>query len=224
MPIYPMPLCRVEIALLSVVAERLCTLLVQREEEPYKGFWGLPGGVLRLELDKDLNAAACRVARERLRVESPALRQLTAVGAQGRDPRGKHDWGLSVVFYALVPEGSVLPTSGKRVSDLKWFAADDELPKMAFDHADLVRQAVEATRFSVANLQFPPGFVPERFTLGELQALSEQVLGCRLDKASFRRKLSDRGIVESLPGEQLRGNAHRPAAIYTLRAPEGKPS
>jgi ADP-ribose pyrophosphatase YjhB (NUDIX family) len=216
MPKYPMPLCRVEIAIQSLMNGHLCTLFIERQEEPFKGSWGLPGGVLRVDVDKDLDAAALRVAKERLGVIPTGLKQLIAVGAKGRDPRGPQEWGLSVVFYALVPEGSVVPSAGKRVSDLQWFGADERTPKMAFDHANLVAQAVQATRINVASLQFPTGFVPERFTLGELQQLCEGVLGRGIDKASFRRKLRDRSLVEQVKGEEQRGNAHRPSAIYQL--------
>ena len=216
MPVYQMPFCRVENVLQAVIEGRLCTLLVKRAEEPYKGFWGLPGGVLRIDIDKTLDAAALRVAKERLNVTRESLQQLAAVGAAGRDPRGENDWGLSVVYYALVPESSVDPQAGKRVSDLKWFPVDDPLPEMAFDHGDLVTKAVETTRSDIANLKFPRGFVPERFTLSELQLLCEQALGSKIDKASFRRKLRDRALVEPAHGEQQRGGAHRPAAVFQL--------
>ena len=218
MPIYPMPFCRVEIALQSLFEGRLCTLLIQRQEEPYKGFWGLPGGVLRVDLDADLDATARRVSGERLGLVPPSLKQLVAVGAKGRDPRGEKEWGLSVVYYALVPEGSVSPAAGKRVSALKWVPADGKPPRMAFDHPSLIAQVVQATRSAVADLNYPEGFVPERFTLSQLQGLSEQVLGRGLDKSSFRRKLRERGLVQAIDGEFTTGEKSRPAALYRLRA------
>lgn len=216
-----MPLCRAEIAVQCVTDGRLCTLLVEREEAPYKGFWGLPGGVLRVDLDADLNCAARRVAKERLGIVPPNLSQMTTVGAKGRDPRGESSWGLSVVYRALIADPALTFTPGKRVVKLHW-APVSELPtNIAFDHAELVAKATLQTRTDFANLSFPAGFVPERFTLGELQTLCEQVLGHELDKASFRRKLRDRGLVQAVDGELQRGSAHRPASIHRLCHPDG---
>ena len=218
--IYPMPFCRVEVALLSLVHGRLCVTLIKRQEPPFAELWALPGGVLRVALDQNLNAAAERIAGERLGTAPPNVQQLYAVGAKGRDPRGAEEWGLSVVFYSLVPEGSFTPTAGKRVSDLSWVPVHDQLPPMAFDHKDLVAAAVRAAQSDIANLDFPAGFLPERFTLPELQTLSEQVLGKQIDKSSFRRKLRERNLVEQINGEKTQGGAHRPAGIYKLKQRE----
>ena len=216
MPIYPMPYCRIEIVTLSLVDGRLNVLLIRRAKAPYKGAWALPGGVLRLDLDPDIDHAASRVAKERLGIAPPNLSQMRTVGAKGRDPRGEADWGLSVVYRALIAGHTLSFEPGKRVIDLIW-APVDELPsRIAFDHAELIDQAVHQIRADISSLVFPPGFVPERFTLGELQFVCEQVLGRAIDKASFRRKLRDRNLVMELSGEQQRGNAHRPSAMYSL--------
>jgi 8-oxo-dGTP diphosphatase len=217
MPVYPMPICRVEIAVQSILDGRLCTLVARREAPPYKGFWALPGGVLRVDLDSDLDAAAKRVATARLGITPPNLRQMTAVGAKGRDPRGEGSWGLSVVYRTLIPEGALTFTPGKRVAELRWTPVDELMPRTAFDHAELISRAAAQTRADVASLLFAAGFVPERFTLSELQYRCEQVLGHPLDKASFRRKLRDRDLIEPVAGEMQQGSAHRPAAIYRLR-------
>jgi 8-oxo-dGTP diphosphatase len=206
---------------MSLVDKQLNVLLIRREEAPYKGSWALPGGVLRVDLDPDLDGAAVRIAKERLGIPPPNLCQMTAVGAKGRDPRGEAGWGLSVVYRALIAEDAATFTPGKRVTELRWVPVDELPTKIAFDHAELIAQALNQTRSDIAKLTFPPGFVPERFTLGELQVLSEQVLGHTIDKASFRRKLRDRDLVEAIEGEQLRGSAHRPSAIFRLKQTKG---
>jgi len=147
---------------------------------------------------------------------------MTTVGAKGRDPCGEAAWGLSVVYRALIPEGIVTFAPGKRVAALRWSPVDELPTRLAFDIAELIARAVNETRSDIANLLFPPGFVPKRFTLGELQHLSEHLLGYLIDKASFRRKLRDRNLVEAIEGEQLRGSAHRPARIFRMKTLEGK--
>lgn len=210
---YPMPFVRVEIAVMCVAEQRLHVLLARRAEAPHAGKWALPGGVLRIDLDRSLDAAGQRVIGERLGVRLPSLRQLCAVGGPTRDPRAP--WALSVVYRALLPAETLQPSPGKRIEALEWRpaqAAIDDVA-LAFDHAALIGQAVAATRDEVDAFEMPFGLLADEFTLGELQTACEQVLARRLDKSSFRRRLNEREAVEPVEGA-VRGGAFRPAQLY----------
>lgn len=212
---YPMPFTRLEIAVMSLVDSELQVLLARRAEAPYAGKWALPGGVLRIDRDVSLDMAARRVMRERLGLDLPFLRQLCATGGPTRDPRAP--WALSVVYRALVPAEDLTPLAGKRIQALAWRRVDDAIVDrgLAFDHSALVSRAVESTRIEVERLDLPVGFLPREFTLGELQSSCEQLLGRRLDKSSFRRRLAERHLVEPVEGA-MRTGANRPAQIYRL--------
>ena len=199
--IHPMPFTRIELVVMSIVDGRLAVLLGKRVAAPHEGQWALPGGVLRIDLDANLESAAQRVADERLGVQLPFLRHLTAVGGKFRDSRAP--WALSIAFRALLPIEAIDPKAGKRLEALRWVPVDEAMQdaSLAFDHAGLIGSAAEATRHEIDQLELPFGFLPDKFTLGELQEICEQLLGRRLDKSSFRRRLDDRGIVEAVPGE-----------------------
>lgn len=216
-PVHPMPFVRVELVILSILDDKLVVMQGKRQQAPYAGRWALPGGVLRIDLDKTLEDAVQRVAQERLGVHLPHVRQLCAVGSAKRDPRAP--WALSVVYRALVPMEAFAPEPRKRLESLRWVAAEEaaEDQHLAFDHAELIGQAVRAMRNDVEALDLPAGFVPEDFTLTELQQLCEALLGHRLDKSSFRRKLDERELVEPVEGEMRAAGAHRPAQVFRLR-------
>jgi ADP-ribose pyrophosphatase YjhB (NUDIX family) len=216
-PRYEMPFTRVELAVLGLVDGALHVLLARRAGEPYKGRWALPGGVLRIDLDASLEQAAQRVSRERLGGEMPYLRQLCAAGGPERDT-ARSAWALSIVYRAVVDAGPLDVSAGKRVEALAWRPVEEAVcdRQLAFDHASLIARAVAATRQEVRALDLPGGFIPATFTLGELQALCEQMLGERLDKSSFRRRLADRDLVETVEGE-MRTGANRPAQVFRLR-------
>lgn len=213
---YPMPFTRIELAILSVIDGRLVVLLGKRAQEPHAGKWALPGGVLRIDLDADLEAAVQRVANERLGVTLPYLRQLTAVGSVSRDSRAP--WALSIAYRALIPIDAIDPKAGKRLDELQWVAADEAANdrRLAFDHANLIGIAADATRSDIDRLELPFGFLPERFTLGELQAHCEAILGRRLDKSSFRRRIDEKGLLDAVPGE-MRTGAFRPAQMFSKK-------
>jgi 8-oxo-dGTP diphosphatase len=169
--------------------------------------------VLRIDLDRGLEDFAQRVAQERLGVTLPYLRQQCAVGSRDRDPRA--DWSLSLVYRALLQHQSFNPVPGKRVDELRWFAVDalDKAAPIGFDHQDVIGMAVSAMREEVDDLDLPFDYLPPEFTLGELQATCEALLGKNLDKSSFRRRLRDRDTVEPIEGAFV-GGANRPAQMY----------
>ena len=149
-------------------------------------------------------------------MQLPFLRHLTAVGGKLRDARAP--WALSIAFRALLPIEAIDPKAGKRLEALRWVPVNEAMQdaSLAFDHAMLIREATQATRHEIEQLELPFGFLPEMFTLGELQEICEQLLGRRLDKSSFRRRLDDRNIVEAVPGA-MRTGAFRPAQLFTAR-------
>lgn len=210
-----MPFTRLEIALLGRLDGVLQVLLARRTGAPQAGRWALPGGVLRIDLDRSLEDAAQRVAQERLGVRLPALQQLLAVGGPTRDERTP--WALSLIYRSVVDPTALDVSPGKRIDALAWRPVDGlaAARDIAFDHATLAARAAAALREEVERLQWPVGALPERFTLGELQSVCEQWLGRPLDKSSFRRKLADRALVEPVEGE-WRGGANRPAQVYRL--------
>jgi len=217
-PLHAMPFVRIELAVLAVQADSLQVLLGRRAEAPYAGRWALPGGVLRIDLDDSLDAACQRTALERLGASLPGAKQLEAVGGRSRDPRAP--WALSVVYRCTTLPSGLTTSPGKRMDELKWVAALAAAadPRLAFDHAQLIGRAVASLQEEIDALRFPKGLIAEPFTLADLQATSQAVLGGRrkLDKSSFRRRIDAAGCVEAVDGE-VRTGAFRPAQLFRLR-------
>jgi ADP-ribose pyrophosphatase YjhB (NUDIX family) len=209
---HPMPFTRIEIVCLSVVDDELLVLLAKRAEAPFAGKWALPGGVLRIDHDSTLDAGAKRVMAERLGVEGADVEQLCAVGGAKRDPRAP--WALSVVYRVLVIPDALKVVPGKRIEALEWQPVVRAMAdSLAFDHSELIARALEKTREQVEGMVLPLGLLPPEFTLTELQVACERVLGRPLDKSSFRRKLAERDLVESVPGA-MRSGPFRPAQLF----------
>jgi ADP-ribose pyrophosphatase YjhB (NUDIX family) len=208
-----MPFTRIELCVLSLVDDQLQVLLGRRQEEPFKGKWAMPGGVLRIDLDASLEAAAQRVSNERLGLSLPYLNQQCAVGRPNIDKRAH--WSLSIVYRAMTPSENFQPKAGKRLEELKWVPVDKAMvdKTLAFDHQQIIASAVESLRAEVDRLDIPFQLLPEMFTLGELQASCEFLRGRKFDKSSFRRMLNDRQMVSPVEGEFRRG-ANRPAQLF----------
>ena len=214
---YDMPFTRVELILMALKDAQLQVLIAKRAEEPHKGKWAIPGGVLRIDLDRSLEDAVQRVAIERLGTHVPNPQQVGTVGGPDRDSK-RATWALSVVYRSTVNPADLNLAAGKRIERLQWtdLAQLKVERNFAFDHQELILHAAEQLRQEVSELNFPHGLMPDEFTLGELQAFAEQVLGRRLDKSSFRRRIAERDLLRTVEGS-MRTGANRPAQLFQFK-------
>ena len=113
----------------------LKVLLIQRKLQPFQHAWALPGGFVRI--DETLDEAARRELEEEAGVTDVYLEQLYTFGALDRDPRERV---VSTAYYALAKLCDHRIRAATDAMGVGWFGLDD-LPKLAFDHADDRRSA-----------------------------------------------------------------------------------
>ncbi len=210
---YPHPALTTDVVVFTIRAARLHLLLVKRKNPPFQNRWALPGGFL--DIDEDLDACAQRELKEETGIGDVYLEQLYTFGHPARDPRERV---ISVTYYALVPTGRVSPKAASDAAAVDWFAID-ELPDLAFDHADIVQTA---HRRLVAKLDYSTiafQFMSATFTLSELQRVYEALLNEPLDKRNFRKRILALDQIEET-GQLKRTGNHRPAREYRLKHPE----
>jgi 8-oxo-dGTP diphosphatase len=211
---WPRPAVTVDMVLFTVGGAlqelRLQVLLIRRDQEPQRGTWALPGGFVHE--NEDLPAAAARELAEETGIEGVYLEQVGAVGTPGRDPRTHV---VTIVWMGLVAgDRHQLRASGDAAAAC-WFDIDggDRLPSLAFDHADLLQNALTHLRRRVLEAPLAFELLPEAFALSELQTLYEAILGRELDRRNFRRKVQQLDFLEPAKGTRREG-AHRPAQLY----------
>lgn len=209
------PLATVDIAIFAVRDGALNVLLVQRPKgagEPFPGSWALPGGFVDVRKDASLEACAIRKLSEKTGVRAPYLEQLGFWGGAKRDPRG---WSVTCAYFALIvpPESSV---KGGNAIDLRWWPVEgsNKPVRLAFDHGDVLGTALQRLRSKVEYTSLPAFLMPDQFTLPELQAVYESILGRALDKSAFRTRTLAADFLE--PTREMRLGANRPAQVYRL--------
>jgi 8-oxo-dGTP diphosphatase len=213
--IFPKPIASVDLAIFALSERGLEVLLMQRGAEPFAGEWALPGGWIRVDEDADLDAAAGRVLKDKTGVETPYLEQLRTFGNPFRDPRG---WSLSIAYVALISGDQGRLRRGANALDVAWWPVkgDEVAVPIAFDHANILRSALARLRNKVEYSTLPVHLLPTGFTLSELQSVYERILGRRLDKSAFRKRVAEADFVEPIPGEMRRAS-NRPAQVYRLK-------
>jgi 8-oxo-dGTP diphosphatase len=209
------PLVSVDVALFSIVEGSLRVLLVQRAQAPELMRWALPGGVLKPDIDVNLESTARRVMRNKVSVEIPHLEEVKTFSGPDRDPRG---WSVSVLYWALLPYDQINELVKDKVEELGWFDAANPHHKLAFDHENHLTAALRVLRgrVSMNSPALPLHLMPKSFTLTELQKTCQSILGREIDKAAFRRRLKDSPDLVELTGEMQRGS-HAPAQLYKAR-------
>ena len=196
----------VDVALFTIVGDALHVFLVPVSRPPhYANCSGLPGGVIGIQESAD--AAAHRHLIEKARIEGVHIEQLYTFSEPDRDKRSR---SISIAYMAFVspekfsiggaPEGS-------------WFPVK-KLPKLAYDHAEIIRVAVERLKGKLAYTNIVANLLPKQFTIPELQRAYEIILDRTMDKRNFRKKMLSIGLIKE--SGKSKKTAHRPAQLYVF--------
>ena len=230
---YSRPALTVDCVVFAFDGHDLEVLFIRRGQAPFQGAWALPGGFV--PEGEGIDAAARRELAEETGLEGFHLEQLRAFGEPGRDPRGHT---VTIAYYALVRRESMRAVAATDAAEAAWFSVAS-LPRLAFDHREILGVAINRLRASLRDRPIGIDLLPRHFTLSQLQALYEAVLGRALDKRNFRKRLAATGLLVELDavqkgvpdgaapltrdevpifGEELAGIAYLPRIIAKARA------
>lgn len=135
---YPHPSVTTDCVIFGFDGEGLKVLLIERGFDPYKGYWAFPGGFL--EMNESADEGARRELMEETGLETAYVKQFHAFSTPDRDPRERV---ISIAYYSVVRISEV-----KGMDDAvqaKWFPLD-AVPRLAFDHEEMLRIAKEELR------------------------------------------------------------------------------
>lgn len=203
----------VDLAIFTVREDQLQVLLITRGNAPFRGQPALPGGYVGD--GEALEDAAVRELSEETGIDGRQLHlgQLGAYGDPGRDPRGRV---ITVAYLALGPELPV-PRAGSDARGARWVPVSHALnacPALAFDHAGILREALEKARWQLEYTTVATAFCPDPFTIGDLRRVYEAIWGITLDPSNFRRKVTRAAGFVQPAGQSRQLAAGRPAALY----------
>lgn len=188
------------------VLDRLRILLWRRAQEPAAGLWALPGGPLLADEDVDASARRQLAAR----VDLTGVVHLEQIGVFSTPDRVPGTRTIASGFLGLVPtdaDPDVPP-------DTRWHPMD-ELPPMAFDHADIAERARERLRGKLSYTNIGFALAPQEFTLATLGRIYGAALGHDVDPTNLQRILTRRAMLSPTGGTARSGpSGGRPAAQF----------
>lgn len=192
--------------------------------------WALPGGFILK--NEDVKDAAARVLQVRTSLKEIFLEQFYLFGDAKRT-RQKHanqllkDAGIgdiknhwitqrfvTVGYYALVEFAKVDPKPDEVSSECAWKDLSD-LADLIIDHQQIIDKALQTLRLQLKYQPIGYNLLPEEFTLKDLQSIYETILGKKLDRANFQRKILSYGILDKKQ-KQYTGAAHKAPFLYSF--------
>mgnify|MGYP002853411516 CR=1 FL=1 len=185
---------------------QLKLLLQKRPFEPRQGEWSLMGGFVKR--NEDVDAAAGRVLNQLTGLHDIYMKQVGAFGSVNRD---SGDRVISVAYFALVDIAKVNDELNHQNS--AYWENITELPPLLFDHREMVDKALYHLRTMLHTRPIGFSLLPPLFTLSQLQQLYEAILGCKLDKRNFRKRISEMEFIEKTDLID-KVNSKRGAALY----------
>jgi 8-oxo-dGTP diphosphatase len=200
------PAVSVDVALFTPRGHELAVLLLSPSAARGRGRWLLPTDGLRS--DESLDAAAARIARDALGALPSFLEQSRAHGA----PRRVADVPqVAVAYFGLTPDAEAARRGAV-------WAGLSNLPPLTPKFREEIDAALETLRGHIDRLPIAFRLLPATFTLSDLQAVYELLLGRRLHKASFRRSLHAAALVEATDEWRSEGRG-RPAQLFRYAPP-----
>ncbi len=206
---YPRPALATDCVIFGFDGGSLKLLLTEREKEPFKNKWALPGGFVHEKETTD--ECAERILKEKAGIKNVFVEQLYTFSDADRDPRERV---VSVSYFALVNKHQYELVAGRDTLKAEWFELAD-LPKLAFDHSKIVKMAIQRLKGKVSYQPIGFELLNEKFTLSQLQALYEAILETNIDKRNFRKKIVSLGILKALD-EKEKNVAHKAARYFSF--------
>lgn len=195
------------------------------------GWFALPGGFV--EISENLEDAVKRGLFERTGLNEIYLEQFYTFGDVSRFQPEKmkiileanghlvpeNYWMLdrffSVAYYALIDHEKVTLTPDTLSDSIAWYDID-KLPELIFDHGKIVQKALQTLRENLDRKLIGGNLLSERFTMNELQAVYEAILGQKLRRTSFQRKMLSLDILDR--HEKLfTGKSHKAPYLYSFK-------
>lgn len=191
--------------------------------------WFLPGGYVHQ--DESVSNAARRNLFEQTQIDDLVLNEFGTFGSNDRrlstrnggvDHLGMSEIVLewisrrfvSIAYYSIISDPNSEIKVGPLYSIAKWLNIEDN-DTLAMDHAKIVAEARKALARDLLSQPILLSFMPEVFTMPELQRLYESILGRSVDRGNFRKRMLKSGFL--IKTGQVKGNAkQRPPELYYL--------
>lgn len=195
--------CQIEVFLniFTVNNDKLSILLLKKEGST---IWRLPSRLLKI--DESLESSATKICNK-FQLKPDTLKECHTFSEVNRN---KERRTIAVSYMLLINKYEL------KNYDFEYQLFDfNSIPKMAFDHSDIINNAIDTLKKELLNLNNLKIFFPADFTLPELQHVYEEVLDTEIDRRNFRKKFIS--LIEETGEKNDTFSGGRPAKLYRFK-------
>lgn len=181
----------VVLSLFTVEKGKFKVLLIKRNNEPFKDKWTLVGGCAYNS--ESAEQAMNRELYEKTHIKSIDFKMTNVFTDPNRSPLMR----MIAISYMAVSDANIIEKFkvSSKAKDADWFEID-RVPELAYDHKEILNDAIEQLKKEIFASNIMRKLYPDTFTLPELLITYESILGIKLDRRNFRKKLLSANIIE----------------------------
>lgn len=180
-------------------------VLLERTKKPRSWMWALPWWYLMT--NKSAEQTVQLKLFKKLWLVNVYLESIGVFSDPKRDPRWR---AVNIAYVSAWLYHNIQKLSS--YGEVKLFSLK-KLPKMPFDHSDIVRYAYSILQKKMMDSNIAQFFLPRQFTLTQLQTVYDQIQWKTSDIRNFR-KFIQRYVSLKSTGKQQQNVWHRPAMLY----------
>ena len=197
-------------------------LLIKRKQEG-RDVYALPGDLLGVK--EDLDHAASRILSDLTGLTDIYLQQYKTFGELDRlsNPvdiewlskirEHPEERVVTIAYYSVIKIENLSLKPNSFAEQVLWQPIEEQR-QLAFDHNKIANTAWQTVKEKVRNEPIVAfSLLPKKFTLTQLQGLYESIVGIKLDKRNFRKRVQAKKFIVPLQ-EYESGVAHKPARYY----------
>ncbi len=186
-------------------------LLVKRTNEPYKNVWSLVGGALYNY--ESLLDGTKREIKEKTGIENVDIEFFDVFGEPHRSPVMRM---VAIGYIGLIDKQKVTVLSKTLKTDAAEWVPISNVGKLAYDHNEILTRGIEALKAKIVKSDILQILYPKGFTIPEIQKTYEAILGKKLDRRNFRKKLLHLNLITDT-NKTIVFEGKKPAKLYVFK-------
>lgn len=181
----------VVLSLFTVEKGKFKVLLIKRNNEPFKDKWTLVGGCAYNT--ESAEQAMNRELYEKTHIKNVDFKMINVF----TDPKRSPLMRMIAISFMAVSDANIIKKFkiSNKATDADWFEID-RVPELAYDHKQILSDAINNLKKEIFASNIMRKLYPDTFTLPELLTTYETILGIKLDRRNFRKKLLNANIIE----------------------------
>ena len=185
-------------------------LLIKRNNEPFKGYWALPGGAMYN--DERILDGALRELKEKVGIENIDLSLYKVFDKLDRSPLKRM---VALAYIGVLDIESVeLLKETPKASEISWVELD-RVPELAYDFNEILAAGIEELKDKIVKTDILKSLFPNGFTLPELHNVYTSILGIEVDRRNFRKKMINLNLIKDT-NKTIVYKGKKPAKLYVF--------